>query len=96
MTLLSAREDFALAGAKQIEADLAAARRDAGLSPLSVEDAQSEKNRAFAAMEANRNPATIYDAEIARLGLSRALDNHERATCTGRFAPIAVPLSEAR
>lgn len=96
MTKITDHEDFTLAGSKRIEADIAAGRRDAGMDPLSVEEAQAAKDLAFAAMDANRNSATIYDAEIARLALSRALDDHERATRTGRFAPVDMnPLSEA-
>lgn len=92
MTKLTAHEDFTLAGAKQIEADLAAGRRDAGLPPLSVEEAEADKDAAFAAMDADRNPRTIYLAEIARRALSRARDEHEQATRTGRFAPVSWPL----
>ena len=92
MTKLTAHEDFALAGAKQIEADLAAGRRDAGLPPLSVEEAEADKDRAFAAMEADRNPRTLYLAEIARRAHVRAIDDHQQATRTGLYAPVTRPL----
>lgn len=88
MTKLTAREDFTLAGAKQIEADLAAGRREAGLPPLTVVECEIAFEEAMRAMEANRNPATIYEAEICRRALSRATDAHEQATRTGLYAPI--------
>ena len=92
MTHLTAHEDFTLAGAKAIEADLAAGRRDAGLPPLSVEECEIAKDAAFAAMEADRNPRTIYEAEICRRAYLRAVDAHEQATRTGLYAPVTWPL----
>lgn len=90
MTKITPQEDFAMTSAKQIEADLAAGRRDAGLPPLTVEECDIAFREAMRAMDANRTDDTRKEAEICRRALSRALDAHEQATRTGRFAPVSV------
>lgn len=95
MTRLTPQEDYRLTSAIQIEADLAAGRRDAGMEPRSVEECRAELDEALTAMDANRNFDTRRNAEIARRAWSRALDELEQATRTGRFSPVSWPLSEA-
>jgi len=90
MTRLTPHEDFAMTSAKQIEADLAAGRRDAGLPPLSVEECEIAFAEAMRAMEANRTDDTRKEAEICRRALCRAHDEHEQATRTGRFTPYSA------
>lgn len=92
MTHLTPHEDYVLCTAKQIEADIAAGRRDAGIEPRSVEECQAELDEALTAMAADRNFDTRRNAEIARRARSRAIDEHEQATRTGRFTPITFPL----
>lgn len=92
MTRLTAEDDFALTSAKQIEADLAAGRRDAGLPPLTVEECEIAKDAAFAAFDADPSPRNRKEAEICRRALSRADDAHERATRTGLYAPVDMGL----
>lgn len=92
MTQISAQQNFSLAGAASVEADLAAGRRAAGLPPLTVEETEIALEAAMAAMENDRTPRNIYEAEICRRARGRALDEHEQATRTGRFAPVGNPL----